>query len=243
MPTYFNINYEPDRNAVLQSIRMLCNHVEPSYICVADGNILAMVHRDPEYRKVVNGSVFSIVDSSWVPLFVRLMTGEKWHNYTGSQLFEDITESKKYRMYFLGSKREVLDALKEKMTEVDPAIAGMKFMELPFCGADEFDYQSIADAVNADNPDIVWISLGAPKQEMFASRLTPLLKRGVVVPVGAVFNFRSGLDIKRAPAWMIKCHLEFLYRIFSEPKKQWKRCREIISALPSILAEEREKRI
>lgn len=233
----FHINYEPDKSKVLSGIDDRINSGIPSYICVADGNILTMVHKDLEYRRIVQGSMFSIVDSSWVPVFVKRLYGQSWQQYSGSQIFDDIIRMRKYRMYFLGAKKEVIDALRARLMEIDYAIGDMKFIELPFCKAEEFDYDAIAAAIDKDAPDIIWLSLGAPKQEIFASRLTALLKKGVVIPVGAVFNFRSGQGIRRAPQWMVKCHIEFVWRIFSEPRKQIRRCLNIICTLPSIYRE------
>ena len=75
------------------------------------------------------------------------------------------------------------------------------------------------------------------------SRLKPYLKRGVMIAVGAAFKFYSGMDVKRAPKWMVKMHLEFVHRLLSEPKKQLKRCGWIVYTLPKILYEEwRRKR-
>lgn len=257
MSICFNINYEPEIAKVLAEIdrqvgvrnggqqydvRLGDDRRNGSnWICVADGNILAMVHNDLEYRKVVEGAMFSIVDSSWVPVFVKRLYGSDWKQYCGSQIFDDITRMKKYRMCFVGGSRTVLDALKSNLTEIDPAISSMKFMELPFCSVEEFDYESISAEINADSPDIIWLSLGAPKQEKFAVRLVPMLKRGVVIPVGAVFNFRSGLGIKRAPQWMVRHHMEFVYRIFSEPGKQLRRCWLILRTYPKIYLKEKQK--
>lgn len=241
--TVFHINYEPDKSKVLSRIDERIKSGKPGYICVADGNILTMVHRDQEYRKVIQGSMFSIVDSSWVPVLVRRLYGQTWQQYCGSQIFDDITKMRKYQMYFLGAKQEVLDALKVRMAEINPTIGEMKFVELPFCSVEDFNYEDIAVAINNDAPDIIWLSLGAPKQEIFASKLTPLLNRGVVIPVGAVFNFRSGLGIRRAPQWMVKCHIEFVWRIFSEPRKQILRCWNIIRTLPAIYKEEKNDSI
>lgn len=241
MPTtYFHINYELDPQTVREEIDRKCGMDGAGYICVADGNILSMVHSDETYRKTVGGAMFSLCDSSWVPLYIKLLYGFKPEQYCGSQIFKDLTEARKYRMYFLGASQTVLDALKCNLErEVDPAIGGMTFKELPFCSVEQFDYKSIAAGINSDSPDIIWVALGAPKQEQFAERLTPLLKRGVVIPVGAVFNFRAGLGIKRAPQWMIDAHLEWLYRIFSEPKKQLRRVKGILADVPAILLEER----
>lgn len=242
MNSCFDINFEPDSGKVLAEIdRRVGETNNAGWICVVDGNILAMVHKDPAYREIVQGAMFSIVDSSWVPVFIKRLYGYDWKQYCGSQIFDDVTRMNKYRMCFVGASRNVLDALKSNLSEIDPAVSSMKFMELPFCSVDEFDYESISAEINADNPDIIWLSLGAPKQEKFAARLVPLLTRGVVIPVGAVFNFRSGLGIKRAPQWMVRHHIEFVYRIITEPRKQLRRCWLILRTYPKIYLKEKQK--
>ena len=240
MRTYFNINYEPDRANALSLIdKHSCSTDKAEYVCVADGNILAMVHRDSEYRTIINDSMFSIVDSSWVPLYIKWIYGYKWQQYCGSQIFHDIISLKKYRMLFLGTSQYTLDALKSKLVnEYDESINDMTFYELPFCNVDEFDYEAIANFINNDNPDIIWVALGAPKQEIFMNKLKPHLNRGVMIAVGAVFKFYSGVGEQRAPKWMINHHMEFVYRIFKEPKKQLSRVSSIITALPAIYYEE-----
>lgn len=235
---YFDISFNPVPEDVLDEIEGAVRDGRTGYVCVVDGNILAMCHRDAAYRDVIGGSMFAIMDSSWIPVYVRMIYGKRYRQYCGSMIFDDITRMRRYRMCFLGASRDILDPLKEKMAQVDPAISDMEFMELPFCGVDEFDYRSIAASINRQNPDIVWLSLGAPKQEQFAQKLCKYLDRGVVIPVGAVFKFRSGTGERRAPQWMIKCHMEFVYRIFSDPGKQIRRCMTILGSLPGIFFKE-----
>ena len=75
------------------------------------------------------------------------------------------------------------------------------------------------------------------------SLLRPHLRRGVMIAVGAVFKFYSGTDERRAPEWMVRMHMEFVFRILSEPKKQLRRCWGILTTLPSLLyGEWRRKR-
>ena len=138
--------------------------------------------------------------------------------------------------------QETLAALKENLVKIDARIAEMTFYELPFRSVDQFDYQGIAKEVNADGADIIWVALGAPKQEMFMNKLKPYLNRGIMIAVGAAFKFYSGLEEKRAPGWMVRHHLEFIYRIFSEPKKQLKRCWWIVITLPGLLFGEWKKK-
>lgn len=145
-------------------------------------------------------------------------------------------------MFFMGTSTKTLAALKENLVKIDARIAEMTFYELPFRSVDQFDYQGIAKEVNADGADIIWVALGAPKQEMFMNKLKPYLNRGIMIAVGAAFKFYSGLEEKRAPGWMVRHHLEFIYRIFSEPKKQLKRCWWIVITLPGLLFGEWKKK-
>lgn len=242
MASYFNINYELSPAKVWERIDEQLLKEEAGYVCVADGNVLQMANRDFKYNKVINDSMFSICDSSWVPIFIDSLYRLRTTQYCGSQIFEDGVGKKKYRMFFMGTSRNILDALKQNLCEkYDSRIADMRFYELPFCNVDEFDYPAIAKMLNEDCPDIIWVALGAPKQEIFMSKLKPFLNRGVMIAVGAVFKFYSGISEKRAPKWMIRAHLEFVYRLFSEPKKQFHRCCMIACTLPKIYCQEWKK--
>ena len=243
METYFNINYEFDRQTILQRIDEIVEQNGKEYVCVADGVILNLVNRMPDYKEVINGAVFSLCDSAYVPLYIRWLYGLHYSHYTGSDIFSDITAMRKYRMMFLGSRQVVLDALRTKLTAIDPRIASMTFIELPFREVDDFDYAAIGAQVDTDNPDIIWVSLGAPKQEIFMNRLKPHIRRGVMISVGAAFKFHAGMGERRAPQWMLDNRLEFVYRIFQSPRKQLIRCSWIVRTLPGLLWQEwRRKR-
>ena len=230
MNTYFNINYEFDKKEIHRAIEA----AEKGYICVADGVVLNTANRDLKYLKVVNGSLFSICDSSWVPVYLKSIYGIKYEQYCGSEIFKDIVSSRKYCMMFMGTNRETLDGLKKELIKMNPDVEGMQFVELPFREVDEFDYLEIAQMIENDGAKIIWVALGAPKQERFMNRLLPHLKQGVMIGVGAAFKFYSGTGEKRCPQWMQKCHLEFVYRILQDPRKQLKRCFWILRTLPGL---------
>lgn len=238
METFFNIRYEFDREKVRERIDATIAEGGKGYVCVSDGVILSLVQQDDQYRKVIDGSLFSICDSGWVPMYVRWIHGLSRRQYCGSQIFEDTIRAKRYRMMFLGTSERILKPLQENLSKIDPRIAEMPFVELPFCPVEAFDYQAIGEMVDDYAPDIVWVALGAPKQERFMNRLLPHIDRGVLIAVGAAFNFFSGQEIKRAPRWMVRCKMEFVHRIFCEPKKQLRRCRNILITLPPMLYRE-----
>lgn len=235
MATYFNIQYEFDREAVHKAIEEQVLSGRPDYICVCDGVILNTANRKEDYLEVINGGMFSICDSSFVPLYINWIHGHDVNQYAGSEIFMDIVSSRKYRMIFLGTNTTILEGLRKSLIPVNPAVADMKFVELPFRDVEEFDYQQIADEINRDGAEIVWVALGAPKQEYFMSHLKGHLNRGVMIAVGAAFKFFSGVESKRAPGWMVRNHMEFVYRIGQEPKKQLRRCFHIVRTLPGLL--------
>ena len=103
MEKYFNIRYEFDKTVVQERIAQKVKEQGAGYICVADANILQQVHNDLSYRKVVDGAMFSICDSSWVPVFVNRIYGIKHEHYCGSMIFKDIIDMKKYRQFFMGT--------------------------------------------------------------------------------------------------------------------------------------------
>lgn len=238
MNTYFNIRYEFDKELVSKCIARQVKEKEADYICVADGVILDVANRNSDYLKVVNGGMFSICDSSYVPLYIRWIYGKRYEQYCGSQIFMDIIRSRKYRMIFMGTSQATLKGLQNNLLKENPDVANMTFLELPYKAVEDFDYKSIAKKIEADGADIIWVALGAPKQEIFMSLLKLHLKRGVIIAVGAAFKFYSGTDTKRAPQWMIRWHLEFVHRIFKEPKKQIKRCSMILLTLPKLFVKE-----
>ena len=72
--------------------------------------------------------------------------------------------------------------------------------------------------INAARPDYVWIGLGAPKQDLWAARQRAVLDAPVLLAVGAAFDFHSG-GLRRAPAWMQRTGLEWLFRLLAEPRR------------------------
>ncbi len=240
---YFKLRYCFDKKEVVQKIDERLLNPGSDYIIVADGFVLYTINHNAAYRRITNDAMFSICDSSFVPLYIKWIYGLKREQYAGSMIFEDLISSRKYRMFFLGANENVLAALKQNLTEKYNAdCANMTFMSLPFRGVENFDYLEIAKKIEEDKADIIWVSLGAPKQDFFMNYLRTHLNHGVMLGVGAAFKFYSGLSEKRAPDWMIRHHLEFIYRIYQDPKKQLKRCTKIIYLLPKMFIGEMRRK-
>lgn len=239
---YFNVRIEFDRDKLDRTIFKAIEDGTPGYSCSVEANNLTVANQNPEFLKVLNGALVNNCDGSVLAKILGRIHHEPIDSYIGADIFLKYINMRRFRQFFLGNTEEVLAGLKENLMKIDPKIKDMRFETLPFRAVEDFDYQGIADMINADNPDIIWVSLGAPKQEMFMARLKPFLKRGVMFGYGAIFNFNAGVgDVKRAPKWMLKLRLEWLHRALEQPKKNVPRYWNFIKILPRLVKEERRK--
>lgn len=239
---YFNIRYVFGKDNVWDAINKVISERQKGYVVVADGVVVDNVQMVPEYRQTVEGSLFAICDSGWVPVYLKRIYGIEREQYCGAEILKDAILQRRYRQFFMGTQQRTLDGMKENLSQWNPDVARMSFCELPFCSIEEFDYHAIAKMIEEDGADIIWVALGAPKQDYFMQRLLPYLKHGVMLGVGAAFKFYSGTEEKRAPEWMLNSHLEFVYRIMQDPKKQLKRCWGILKSLRKMIGGEKDKK-
>lgn len=239
---YFNVEIEFDREKVESTVLDAIEKGTPGYVCAIESNNLTVANKNPKFMEVVNSALVNQCDGSVLAKILGHIHHRPFDSYIGGDLFDKLVRMKRFRQFYLGSTPEVLAGLKKNMTATDPQIDDMQFVSLPFLKVEDFDYAGIAKMINDDNPDIIWVSLGAPKQELFMARLLPYLKRGVMFGYGAVFNFRSGVGpVRRAPKWMRQIRLEWFYRACEEPKKNVPRYWGFIKILPRLIIEERRK--
>ncbi|MBR2630177.1 MAG: WecB/TagA/CpsF family glycosyltransferase [Bacteroidaceae bacterium] len=239
---YFNVRLEFDKEKLDKTIFDAIESGKVGYVCSVESNNLTVANKNPEFLKVLNGALVNNCDGSVLAKILGRIHHEPLDSYIGADIFIKYVKMSKFRQFFLGNTPEVLAGLRENLSKIDPKIKDMRFETLPFCKVEEFDYEGIAQMINEDNPDIIWVSLGAPKQEIFMSLLQPHLKRGVMFGFGAIFNFNAGVgEVKRAPQWMLNLRLEWLHRAFEQPQKNVPRYWNFIKILPRLIREERKK--
>lgn len=239
---YFNVRLEFDKDKLDNIIDNAIQTGKAGYVCSVESNNLTVANTNPEFLEVLNGALVNNCDGSMLAKILGFIHKRDFDSYIGADIFIKYIKLRKYRQFFLGNTPEVLAGLKNNLNKIDPKIEDMKFETLPFKRVEEFDYAGIAQMINEDNPDIIWVSLGAPKQEMFMNRLQPYLNRGVMFGFGAIFNFNAGVgEVKRAPAWMLKLRLEWLHRAFEQPKKNVPRYWNFIKNLPRLIIEEKRR--
>lgn len=236
---YFGVRLEFDKDKLDKTVFDAIENDTPGYVCSVESNNLTCAWRDPSFRDVLNGALVNNCDGSVLAKIFSRLHKRPLESYIGADIFIKYIKMCRFRQFFLGNTPEVLAGLRDNLAKLDPKVNDMRFETLPFATVDSFDYKGIADMINEDAPDIVWVSLGAPKQEIFMSRLKPYLKRGVMFGFGAIFNFNAGVgEVKRAPSWMLQLRLEWLYRALEQPKKNIPRYWRFIVSLPSMIRKE-----
>ncbi len=198
--------------------------VSGEYICVANVHTTVTAFENEAYRAVQNGSILTLPDGGPLASVGRRRGYKGMRRTTGPDYMGEIfkiTAERGYRHYFYGSTEETLATLREKLNENYPGIEIAGMYSPPFRPLTEEEDRDVVAAINETNPDFVWVGLGAPKQEEWMAAHKGKV-RGLMVGVGAGFDYFAG-NIKRAPRWMQKCSLEWLYRMMQDPKRLFKR--------------------
>ena len=124
---------------------------------------------------------------------------------------------------FMGSSQKVLDLIVKRAAEVYPHLKVVTYSPPYKPEFSDDDNKAIIDAINATDPDLLWIGMTAPKQEKWTySHWDELNIHCHVGTIGAVFDFFAG-TVERAPMWWQRHGLEWLYRLLKEPKRMWRR--------------------
>lgn len=124
--------------------------------------------------------------------------------------------------FLLGSTDETLGLLTQKIAEKYPSCEIAGVYSPPFTEWDEGEYGKMAGLIRESGANVVWVGLGCPKQERWIDHCKAFLPPAVYLAVGAAFDFHAG-TVKRAPLWMQKASLEWVYRFFKEPRRLYKR--------------------
>jgi len=207
---------------------------------VVDSNVLTMAQNSSLYKHVLNNSLINTCDGSSIAALVSWIHREKYRALSGPEIFEFYIE-KDYKHLLLGSTPEITDNIKKVLISKNLDHINLKTISLPFMSVEDFDYQSIANKIKNIEPDIIWVSLGAPKQEIFMNKIEPLLDKGVLFGIGAAFNFY----IKKLNPVRFKIGalgFNWLNRLFNEPRKITKRLLPYILLLPELYWDEKKRK-
>ena len=190
------------------------------YICVTNVHTVVTAYENPEYRKVQNGGIMAIPDGGPLSFLGRKRGFPNMGRTTGPSLMDEIFKislERGYRHYFYGSTAETLEKLTDRLYIDYKGIQIAGMYSPPFRSTTEDENAEAVRLINEAEADFVWIGLGAPKQEKWMAKHQGKIT-GLMIGVGAGFDYFAG-NIKRAPNWMQKVNLEWVYRLMQEPRR------------------------
>lgn len=189
---------------------------ERNFIVNINPEIVAKNYKNKELKNIFNFQKYQIPDGIGIIYASNLQKGKIKHRITGIDLINSICEKSceiNAPIFLYGSKEGISEKAK---LELEKQYSGLNIIGT--CSGYE-DENIVIEKINKSNASILFVGLGSPKQEQFIINNMDKLKNiKLFMPVGGSFDVISK-SLKRAPNWVIKCNLEWLYRLFQEPKR------------------------
>jgi N-acetylglucosaminyldiphosphoundecaprenol N-acetyl-beta-D-mannosaminyltransferase len=197
-------------------------HGETGYICVAATHTIMVCNEDPELREAVLNSSLTVPDGQPLVWAMNALGGNLTDRVYGPDLMARYCEraaANGTRMYLYGGRNQ--GALVQLALNLRQRFPGVKIVggySPPFRELTEEEEDAIVAEMNGCKPDVIWVGVGAPKQEKWMAAMRDRLDAPVLVGVGAAFDFHAGL-VPQAPEWMQSAGLEWLFRMAQEPRR------------------------
>lgn len=198
-------------------------------VAFADVHVITRGAHDPAYGAYLR--TFDLICPDGMPLVWQLReknnpAARHSHRIAGPDVMSEVwnfsQSTPEIRHFLLGGTQEMLDKLQQELSSLYPNATLAGSYSPPFGDWDDTTTDAIIKHIEDATPNIIWIGLGAPKQEIWLAEHAHLLPHGVYLAVGAAFAFHSGM-VPRAPQWMQSIGLEWFYRILREPRRLFKR--------------------
>jgi len=187
----------------------------------------AVTLKNETFARALKSADWLVPDGTGVVLASRLLGGAIHDRVTGSDVFAGLhkrmNDAGSMRVFFLGSTKETLELIRQKMALDYPNIKVAGVFSPPF--KDVYSRAEISEmikAINSAAPDVLWVGMSAPKQEKFIFENRARLNVKFAAAVGAVFDFYAG-NVKRSHPVFQRLGLEWLPRLIQEPRRLWRR--------------------
>lgn len=199
---------------------------ERGYICVAATHTVMVCDEDPELREAVLNSSLTVPDGQPLVWAMNALGGDLSQRVYGPELMARYCEraaASSVKMYLYGGRNQ--GALVQLALNLRQRFPGVKIVggySPPFRDMTDEEEDAIVKEINRSRADVVWVGVGAPKQEKWMAAMRGHVEAPVMIGVGAAFDFHAGL-VPQAPNWMQSAGLEWLFRLAHEPRRLWRR--------------------
>jgi N-acetylglucosaminyldiphosphoundecaprenol N-acetyl-beta-D-mannosaminyltransferase len=194
------------------------------YVCVSNVHMCMEVFDNPGFAAVVNGSDLTVADGKPIAMAQRALGYKKAQQVRGEDFTLELckeAEEQGFSVGFFGATDELLAQLKVVLYQRFPKLHIAYVFAPPFRQITDEEDAKYIEAINSSGISVLFVGLGCPKQEVWMAKHNDDLNC-VMLGVGAAFDFIAG-NKTHTPNWMQSSGLEWLFRLFSEPKRLWKR--------------------
>jgi N-acetylglucosaminyldiphosphoundecaprenol N-acetyl-beta-D-mannosaminyltransferase len=196
------------------------------FVCTVDVHALMESETNDDIRRIYRSDA-AVVTADGMPIvwFLRRRGRPTAERICGPDLMPALfrrSETRRYRNFLYGASSETLARLRDRLTREFPRAHIVGTFSPPFRALSEAEEANVVDMLNATEPDIVWVGLGAPKQDRWMAAHRATLHAPVLIGVGAAFDMLAG-TVRRAPVVMQRTGCEWMFRIAQEPRRLLKR--------------------
>ncbi|MEJ7560433.1 MAG: WecB/TagA/CpsF family glycosyltransferase [Pedobacter sp.] len=211
-----------------------------SYVCLANVHMVIEAYEHPEFADIVNGADLVTPDGMPLTQAIKSLYNEEQERVDGMSLLPVLlaeSEENNLSVYFYGSSQETLDLTSTHLAENYPNLQVAGMYSPPFRKLTFAEEQETVEKITASGANIVFVVLGCPKQEMWMASMKGKIP-AIMLGIGGALPVLVGQQ-KRAPEWMQKNSLEWLYRLAQEPSRLFKRYFKTNTMFMYLMAKEK----
>ena len=215
------LGVQVDAVTMSQALERVINLVEaskPSMVATANAEMLLNATHDAELKKILNAASLVVPDGAGTVWAARHLGKKMPERVAGFDLVQElmkIAPTHDFKFFLFGAAPDIADKAKAKAETLYPGIKIVGTRNGYFKAEDE---PEIIAQIKSSRPDILLAALGVPKQEKWLFKHKDELKVPVSIGVGGTFDVMAGV-VKRAPLWMQKARLEWLFRAMLQPSR------------------------
>tara|TARA_R110002012_G_scaffold318750_2_gene537670 strand:- start:1982 stop:2743 length:762 start_codon:yes stop_codon:yes gene_type:complete len=211
-------------STILEELKELGASRKSSYVCVANVHMLIEAFTHPEFANIVNAGHIVTPDGMPLAKGIQFLYGYKQDRVAGMDLLPDLLQiSKKagLKVFFYGGTQNMLNKTQAFCETEFPGLKLVGMISPPFREVSLIEENEYIEKINASHANFVFVALGCPKQEKWMASMKGKIN-ACMIGIGGALPVMIGMQ-KRAPSWMQKASLEWLYRMVQEPKRLFKR--------------------
>ena len=196
-----------------------------AYVCLVNVHSTVEAGRSPELRAAVDDAFLSVPDGMPLVWILRRRGYAKAEKITGIEYIPSVAASglaRGTRHFFYGGAPGVAEEAGRRLSELIPGVLVVGTLSPPFADIDGWPIAELEAELRRTKPDILWVGLGAPKQELWMAKMSGALDVPVMLGVGAGIDYLGGAK-PSAPTFLRHIGLEWLFRLAMEPRRLWRR--------------------